>query len=217
MAQVTSKDGLRYSCIAIYSSKLGFEEPRIQKERLRAFANTMGLKIDEYIDSKKYDSATVDEISEDLSKVKQPLVLTWRLDCLPASMKGLEDVFKLISFLANKHVSFVSIEDKIDTDSDVGSFSIAINRAWREYKKNRKVTNARASTIKARSKNVKIKTGRKKQRDDARIHSLRASGLSIREIASRIGFSTTAVQRSLKTFEQTPSTEPSPQGQSPDL
>lgn len=63
-------------------------------------------------------------------------------------------------------------------------------------KYNRKVENARRSTAKRIASGKK--SGRPKLRDDEEIKRLRKTGLSMREIAQRIGMSTTAVQRALK-------------------
>jgi hypothetical protein len=59
-----------------------------------------------------------------------------------------------------------------------------------------RVENAHASRRKAIAAGHKL--GRKKVRDDAVIMKLRMEGLTIREIAARIGMSTMAVQRGLK-------------------
>ncbi len=201
MAQVTFKNQLTSSasCVAIYSSKLGFEDPVIQKNTLGMHAQALGLKIESYVDSAGHDNLSVQEISQRFSKIQQPLVLIWRLDCLPLAIKNLEDLFRLLSALGQKNISFVSVVDNIDTDSSVQDFSIKIEKAWDNFKKNRKITNARATTAKVKSQGKKVQTGRKKQRDDDVIRSLRKAGLTIREIAKRINLSTTAVQRSLKT------------------
>jgi DNA invertase Pin-like site-specific DNA recombinase len=61
-----------------------------------------------------------------------------------------------------------------------------------------KIENALASSAK-REANGNGRGGRKKQRNDDEIKRLRASGMTFREIAKAVGFSTTAVQRALKT------------------
>lgn len=69
-------------------------------------------------------------------------------------------------------------------------------RAERIYKS--KKENALASIEKAKANRT---MGRKKIRNDKQINELRARGLTIRQIALKIGLSTTAVQRGLRTME----------------
>lgn len=192
----------RFSCLAIFSSRIGFENSKQQKQDIQSFARLHGIKIDSYVDSRSYDSLTVNQIAERFGKIQQQLVLTWRLDCLPNSITNMEDLFEVFSALGKRGITFLSIEDNLDTDSSAQAFSIELQKAWLEFKRNRKITNGRASLVKAKDR--QHKTGRKKVRDDLFIHQLRKDGLTIREIASKIGLSTTAVQRSLKTFKETP-------------
>lgn len=202
MAQIDNMEDSRFSCLAIFSSRIGFENSKQQKQDIQSFAKSHGIKIDTYIDSRSYDSLSVDQIAERFGKIQQQLVLTWRLDCLPNSITNMEDLFEVLSALGKKDISFLSIQDNLDTDSSVQIFSVSLHRAWLDFKRNRKITNGRASLAKAKDR--QHQTGRKKVRDDSFIHQLRQNGLTIREIASKIGLSTTAVQRSLKTFKETP-------------
>jgi len=63
-------------------------------------------------------------------------------------------------------------------------------------KQKRKIDNARASVAKAKANGNRL--GRRKIRDDNQIRALRREGLSIRDIAAKIGLSTAAVQNGLK-------------------
>lgn len=71
-----------------------------------------------------------------------------------------------------------------------------ITRAILARRRAAKVRNAHASRRKAKANGNKM--GRRKQRDDFKIKYLRRCGLTIREIAQSVGFSTTAVQRGLR-------------------
>lgn len=199
MAQIGFKNSsTAYSCIALYSSKLGYGDPEDQKSAIRAYAENAGVKIESYVDSSGYDDLPVEEIARRFGKVQQSLVLIWRLDCLPLAIKSLEDFFRLLASLGKKGTTLISTSEGLDTDLPAQTFSVILDKAWQDFKKNRKITNARATSLKVKKKGVAVKTGRKKLRDDSQIHALRASGLTIREIASNIKLSTTAVQRSLK-------------------
>jgi DNA invertase Pin-like site-specific DNA recombinase len=65
-------------------------------------------------------------------------------------------------------------------------------------KHQRKIQNALNTVAKMKAKGGKWSGGRPKVRDDEEIKRLRMTGLSLRDIAKRVGLSTTAVQRALK-------------------
>lgn len=67
-----------------------------------------------------------------------------------------------------------------------------------DEKRQRKIANALATVEKLRAKGIKWSGGRPRKRNDEEIRRLRETGLSLRDIAKRVGFSTTAVQRALK-------------------
>jgi DNA invertase Pin-like site-specific DNA recombinase len=196
MAQISGGKFIN-SCAVIYSSRLGFESSEKQKTEIQNYTQKHGFKIESYFDSASFEALAPVEIAQRFAKVQQNAVLIWRLDCLPNTIKSLEDLFKIFSSLSKRNICFVSVVDNIDTDTSAQAFSMALDEAWRDFKRNRKITNARASSIKSKSKDIKPKVGRKKLRDDSLMVALRKAGLSIREIASKTGFSTTAVQRAL--------------------
>lgn len=75
-------------------------------------------------------------------------------------------------------------------------FIDALEELIRLWKRSLKADNARLSQEKARENGTHI--GRPKVRDDEEIKRLRLEGLSIRQIAKRIGMSVHAVQEGLK-------------------
>lgn len=206
MAQINQKNKTRTPCIAIISDRPGYAEVKTQIDDLQAFAKNHNLKIERFIEASKYDSTPVESVLSKFDEINEPLVLAWRLDGIPNSIKSLDDVLHLLDHLVSRNISFVSVGDSLDTDSYAHYFISQLRKAWLQLKKNRKITNAYASIIKSKKRGTHLspKKGRKKQRNDQEIHALRFSGLSIREIASKTGFSTTAVQRSLKTFDKAP-------------
>jgi len=71
-----------------------------------------------------------------------------------------------------------------------------LSKAWVQDRDERVKANARLSAKKAKASGNK--GGRPRLRPDKLIRHLRSEGLSIRAIASKIGFSPTAVQRSIR-------------------
>lgn len=206
-----------FNCIAIYSNKIGFDDSSVQKQELQEFAKQNGLKIQSYVDASKFENRSAEQVCLSLAKAKQAAVLVWRLDCLPKAISTMDDLAQLLAELARAKISFNSVVDELSTNTSASDFLESLFKSWQTFKKNRKITNARASSIKVKAKNVKFKTGRPKIRNDKEIHKLRVAGYSIREIALKIGLSTTAVQRSLKGSRQLLAIELRPQDQRLDL
>lgn len=188
----------QYQCVALFSSRLGFESVESQKAALQDYAKKNNLKIVVFTDSENFKGLSISELRARLSRLQQDVVLCWRLDCFPATLSSFEEMTELISIFAHKNISFVSIEDHLDTDLQASEFILSFHKAWQNFKKNRKITNAKASLQKAKSRNTIMNSGRKKIRNDEQIRELRKAGFSIREIAKKIQLSTTAVQRALK-------------------
>jgi DNA invertase Pin-like site-specific DNA recombinase len=177
---------------------MGFRAAEDQIESIERSARDHNLELLSIKDLAIDEILSGDSLINELARKRVDCLVVWRLDCLSPLLRDLEDVVAFIAGLSNANITFISVEDKIDSD-DAGSQVLSnLFRAWTELKRNRKIENARKSAIKAQQSGNIHKTGRKKQRDDRRIHELRAAGYSIREIAKEVGFSTTAVQRALK-------------------
>ncbi len=65
----------RFSCVSIFSSKLGIDDPELQKQEMQAFAELNGFKIESYIDAAKFDSLNLEQICEKMSKIRQSNVI----------------------------------------------------------------------------------------------------------------------------------------------
>ena len=195
------------SCLALIAGKLGFATAEQQKAELYAFAAQTKMPVSALVDSAKFQKLDFPQVVEKLTKVQQAAIVVWRIDCLPVAALSMENLVELLAKLGKINITFISIQDGIDTDLSSAEVLTALAAAWKNYRRNRKVVNARASLAKASLRNTSFRTGRPKKRNDALIWSLRRKGLSIREIALKAKVSAKSVQRSLLALDKKASLE----------
>lgn len=180
----------------LVSGYLGFESIELQKQRIVDFANRLDQGIESFLDLNQYNNKDIRALTQAIVDAGVSTAICSQLAALPFSISTLEDLLHFIAELNQAGVAFISVDERIDTDEGAEVFIRNLLAGWINFKKTRKVANARASSAKARMRNHRI--GRKKIRNDVLIQQLRKQGFSIREIAFRTGVSTAAVQKSLK-------------------
>lgn len=202
-------------CIGIYRSGAGFRPVEDQIEAIEAATKMLELELLRVKDLSIGEVYRPEVLVTELAQNRIDCLIVWRLDCLAPLFEDFESVVAFIARLSTSHITFLSVEDRIDSDDPASVVLAHLLRAWTELKRNRRIENARNSAIKAQQSGNIRKTGRKKKRDDIRIRELRKAGLSIRKIASQVGVSTTAVQRAIKD-DVAPTAQCRPQDDSPD-
>lgn len=119
-------------------------------------------------------------------------IIVWRLDRFARSLK---DLIVLLQELGERNVAFISLKDNIDLTTSTGRLMVHLLGAFAQFEadliKERVV--AGLSAAKARGQ----KLGRPLTVDPKPIMHLRSKGLSVRQIASRLGISKSAVHKSL--------------------
>lgn len=192
------QDSTTPKCIGFYRSGANYQSSQIQIDSIERAVKANNLLLIRVRDLSIGEFKNTEAILNELARSKVDCLVIWRLDCLSPFLRSFEEVVDFIVQLSRLNIAVLSVEDKIDSDDEASIFLINLQSAWAELKKNRKIENARNSAIKAQASGNIHKSGRKKKRNDVLIQELRDKGYSIRKIAHEIGFSTTAVQRSLK-------------------
>jgi DNA invertase Pin-like site-specific DNA recombinase len=133
------------------------------------------------------------QMMKDARGKKFDILLVWKLDRFARSLK---DLVTHLQELTELGVAFVSLKDQLDLGTSMGRLMLHIVGAFSEFE---------ASIIKERvTAGVRAKIartgrwGRHRIRDDQAVHALRKKGLSVREIAKKLGVSPTSVMRSIK-------------------
>lgn len=138
------------------------------------------------------------EMMKDARSKKFNILLVWKLDRFARSLK---DLIMCLQELSDLGIHFVSIKDQIDLTTSTGRLMLHIIGAFAEFE-----ASIIRERVRAGVRNKISKTGKwgpAPKIDHNEINTLRASGLSIRQIARQVKLSPTSVARALKDVPST--------------
>lgn len=121
------------------------------------------------------------------------IVLVWKLDRFARSLK---DLVTMLSQLQELGVEFISLKDSIDLTTSQGRLLAQLIGAFAEFE-----ASLIRERVKAGLKNAKangVKLGKPQQIDTQLVAKLRADGLSYRQIAKRLGYTSTGIFNAMK-------------------
>lgn len=121
------------------------------------------------------------------------IVVVFKLDRFARSLK---DLILNLEELSQLGVAFISLRDAVDLTTSAGRLMVNMLGAFAAFEADLIKERVRAGLMNARAQGKQL--GRPKERDDAVIRRLRADGLSLRAIATKVGVSKSSVQNSLK-------------------
>jgi DNA invertase Pin-like site-specific DNA recombinase len=188
---------------AIYtrvSKSDGSQDPENQLRELKAFCEKQGWRIVEvytdFASGKRSDRASFKRMMVDASKRKFDFVLFWALDRF--SREGIEATLAYIRQLDAYKVGFRSYQEPFfDSAGPFKEFMISAFATFASLERAKISERTLSGLAKARSQGRV--GGRPKAEDDAETvktyRKLKASGLSIRKIATEMGVSPTTVQK----------------------
>lgn len=173
------------------------QDLRVQQELISEFAKARGWQIvatyQDKLSGTTSNRPQFKAMLKDARARKFDILCVLKIDRLARSLRDLLDTLNLLNELG---ITFVSIRDQFDGSTSSGRLMLSVVGAVAEFE---------ASLIRERTKLAMdsarrrgIHCGRPRVRDDAQIRRLRAQGLTVREIAKRIGLSTGPVMRALK-------------------
>lgn len=120
-------------------------------------------------------------------------LLIWKFDRFARSLK---DLITHLHELTELGIAFISLRDQVDLSTSTGRLMLHIIGAFSEFEASIIKERVRAGV---RAKIAKSgKWGPARKRDDSTILDLRRKGLSIRQIAKRLGLSSTSVMRAIQ-------------------
>lgn len=209
MAQVVKSNMHQRTCVGLYREAIGFQDQDTQFAKLNEFASQNNLILKEKINLNNFKTKTVADLVKRIMDSGAHEVAIWRLDCFTSPVVHLDDFIFIVAELSRSEITFSSIENGLNTSDTAIGFFGKLDIAWESVRQNRKIENAKFSVFKTRSRNNKA--GRRLLRNDGLIRKLREEGLTIRQIAVRIGLSTAAVQRGLSGKLKAPQSSDLPQ------
>lgn len=168
----------------------------LQRTELTRYVESRGWEIHQIFEDKATGTngnrPMLKALLRDARERQFDILICWKLDRL---FRSLKDLIATLQELTELKIDFISLKDNIDLTTSSGRLMMHMLGAFAEFEASLIKERVRAGLNNARAKGKRL--GRPKVRDDARIQSLRATGLSVRQIAAQIGTSIGSVQRSL--------------------
>ena len=176
------------------------QDSTMQTRELVEYCQRRGWQIfDQYVDNgvsgKKDSRPQLNRMMQDAHSGRFDVVVVWRFDRFARSVSHLLRALETFNAL---DIDFVSICEQINTHTPTGKLVFTILGAVSEGERNLIAERVRSGLRNARAKG-KILGRPKKDVDVARIESLRASGISWRQIAKKLGLSVGTVYAAART------------------
>jgi DNA invertase Pin-like site-specific DNA recombinase len=192
--------------VAIYARvSTADQDPDAQLFALREYAVRRSFIIyREYVDyvtgivekrnAKSKDKA-FQKLMADVRKRQVDCVLVWKYDRFARSLNTL---IAALEEFASLGVDFISYTQHIDTTTPMGRLFFHVIGSFAEFERELIVERVRAGIAKARAKGVSLGRPERDKSAGDRILFLRASGMSLRQIAKREQFSPAGVLKIIK-------------------
>jgi DNA invertase Pin-like site-specific DNA recombinase len=172
------------------------QDSSMQTRELREYCDRRGWKfageyVDEGISGTKASRPELNRLMADAHRRRFEVVVVWRFDRFARSVSHLLRALETFKALG---IEFVSLSEQVDTSTPTGKMVFTVLGAVAELERSLIAERVRAGLRNARSKGKRL--GRPRVAVDAsRIASLRAQGLSWREIVAETGISKGSAQR----------------------
>jgi len=191
--------------VALYArvSTLNGQHPEMQLAELREYCARRGWQIvDEYIDQgvsgSKESRPALNRLMADAHRRRFDLVACWKIDRFGRSLKHLVNA---LADLDAYGVAFVSLKDNLDLTTPSGRLMFQIIGAMAEFERALIQERVRSGLSAARARGKQL--GRPRRVIDSdRLARLKAEGMSIRDIAAKLGIGYGTVRTRLKAGER---------------
>lgn len=173
------------------------QEPENQLIQLREYAKArnwqiVGEYVDKGVSGGKEQRPQLNLLMEAVRRRKCDLVLCWRFDRFARSSRHLLNVLDEFRALS---VDFCSLQEAIDTSTPAGKMVFSMVAAIAEFEKAIIVERVKAGLSRARAQGKRLGRPQFAPKEDPA--TLKASGLSVRAIAKRLGVSKSWVAAAL--------------------
>lgn len=183
------------------------QDTRLQRNELLDYLETRGWTATAIYEDKATGTNTqrpeFQKMLKEARSRKFDNLLIWKFDRFARSLK---DLVTHLQELTELGVTFISLKDQVDLSTSTGILMLHIIGAFSEFEASIIRERVRAGI---RAKIAKTgKWGPERSRDDRAILELRKQGMSVRQIAKRLGTSATSVMRAIQGVPGTPSKAP---------
>ncbi len=179
----------------------------LQAQELRQYSQARGWnEFSVYEDKATGTNANRPELKRLLADArcrKIDLILVWKLDRFARSLK---DLLTLLQELAELGVDFISLRDQLDLTTAAGRLMAQMIGAFAEFEASLIKERVKAGLRAARAKGKRL--GRPRSIDRYQVERLREQGLSLSQIAARLGVTKSGVSKTLRKRPPQPSETP---------
>lgn len=184
------------------------QRPEVQLHPLRAYAESRGWAVVEYVDEGVSGAKTtrpeLDRMMADIDRGVISAVVVWKFDRFARSVQHL---LTTLDRLREKNVDFVSVTESIDTSTPTGRFVFTLIAAMAEFEREMLRERVRAGMAEARRRGKQI--GRKQRNIDLRpVNAMLGTGLSVEEVARILNLPSATLRRHLKRAKAAAETPP---------
>ncbi len=172
------------------------QDPEVQLSALRSHTATRGWEIVEEFVDKGFSGAkekrpALDQLIKEAWAGKFQAVVVWRFDRFARSVKHL--ISALETFRTLK-IDFISLQEQFDTSTPIGLAMFTIIGAMAQLERDIIRERVKAGLDRARARGIAL--GRPRARAIAdQVLGLRKQGLSLQEMAKRLGCSKSTIRR----------------------
>lgn len=165
------------------------QEPETQLMALREYVQSRGWRVvEEFVDvgisGAKEHRPALSRMMDAARRRRCDVVLVWKFDRLARSSRHL---LNTLEELRIQGVDFVSLTEAVDTSSPAGKMMFSLVAAFSEFERSLIRERVLAGLQRAKSQGKRL--GRPKAAPEGDPGALRASGLTVRAIAQRLGVS----------------------------
>jgi DNA invertase Pin-like site-specific DNA recombinase len=164
------------------------QHPEMQLSELREYAARRGWEItEEYVDQgvsgSKESRPALNRLMVDAHRRRFDIVACWKIDRFGRSLKHLVTA---LADLDAYGVAFVSLRDNIDLSTPTGRLMFAVIGAMAEFELSLTKERVKCGLVNARANGKQLGRPRRVV-DRDRILAMKAEGVSLREIATKLG------------------------------
>jgi putative DNA-invertase from lambdoid prophage Rac len=174
------------------------QNPEMQRLDLEAYARARGFEVYRVYEDVGFSGSASNRpmlkvLLQDVREAKVTYVLCWRLD---RWFRSLKEVVVTLSELTERGVTFISLKDGIDLSNSTGRLMANLLACFAQFELEVIRERVRAGLDNARRKGRV--GGRRPMIDVATVTALRQQGLSLSEIAGKVGATKSGVSKTLK-------------------
>lgn len=174
------------------------QDPALQEDGTAELISKRGWKLvetynDHGVSGSRERRPALDRLLQDARRRRIDVVVVWKADRLFRSLKAMVTT---LDEWASMGVGFVSATEVFDSTTPQGKLLLHLTSAFAEFERNLIIERTRAGIAAARRRGVHV--GRPRARVDVdQLRELHEAGLSVRDIAEKLGIGVATVHRRL--------------------